>query len=171
MNSPKGAREIFNAYVGGVYTQANGPLTVNSWVYKLVVPPQDRFKSPEEQTSSYYATQPPPPSVPYPMPPPPPPLPPPQRYSSPLPPRSRTNSSSSARNVAMLLDEPFNGTPHIKPLAGKSVYLPRFNEITTRRRFNVQWPAEQKGLQHAPRWEVKCIGEYRADTDHDRRDF
>lgn len=167
VNSLEGAREIFYAYVGGLYTQANGPSTVNAWVYKLVVPPQDRIKSDETQMPWHYSTQPPPPSDPYPMPPPPPPLPPPQQSNTSLPPRSRANSST-ARYVPMI-DEPFDGAP---PMASPvKSFLPRFNEITTRRRFTVQWPAEQKGLQHAPRWVVKCVGEYRADTDPGRRHF
>ncbi|KAF8490752.1 hypothetical protein JB92DRAFT_1295642 [Gautieria morchelliformis] len=170
VQSPEGAREIFHAYIGGAYTQTNGPLVVNRWVEHLVVPPEDRPK-PEEKVSSFYASQPPPPSYPYPVQPPPPPVPPPtlpqdKRFSA----RSRTSSFSSARNVAVPPDDPLGGrVPYTTSTTGKSIYLPRFNEITTQRRLHVEYPAEQKGLQHAPRWVVTCVGAYRTDTDALRR--
>ncbi|KAF8576088.1 hypothetical protein K439DRAFT_1419211 [Ramaria rubella] len=57
----------------------------------------------------------------------------------------------------MNVDDPRDSMPYNAPANGKSIYLPRFNEITTQRRLSVQYPAEQRGLQHAPRWVVKCI--------------
>jgi len=143
IHSTKGARDIFHAYVGGVYTQANGPNVVNNWVYNLIVPPKDR-KGVEDAPMHRL---PPPPNDPYPMPPPPPPG---ALYA----PRSRTNSFSSGRHTSMAIDDT-SGYNASAP--AKVVFLPRFNEICTQRRYNVQYPAEQGGLQHAPRWIVKCL--------------
>jgi dsRNA-specific ribonuclease len=163
VNSPEGARDIFHAYVGGVFSQATGPLLVNAWVYRLVVSPQERTKF-EGKMPLFLPSQqqsPPQPTYPFPMPPPPPP-PLTQQFSSPYL-RSRTSSISSVRNMST--DDLLGGASSAALSNGKVAYLPRFNEITTQRKMDVQYPAEQKGLQHAPRWVVKCVGEYRAETD------
>lgn len=159
IHTPEGAREVFHAYVGGVYTQDNGSMAVNAWAYNLIVPPESR---PKEEENIY----PPPPSVPYPMAPPPPPLPPP---SVPYHSRGRTSSMSSGRKVPVLADDAngyADGYNTTSP--NKVAYLPRFNEFCTQRRVSVQYNAEQGGLQHAPRWIVKCMGEPYHSLDCDR---
>ncbi|KAF8519133.1 hypothetical protein BU17DRAFT_48019 [Hysterangium stoloniferum] len=111
IHSHEGAREIFHAHVGGVYSQENGPMTVNCWVYNLVVPPDERK---DATGGSLQHQQPPPP------------------------------------------------TPHVTTLPlhlpkTHTAYLPRFNEMAMKRRLDVQWRAEQGGLQHSPRWNIGCI--------------
>lgn len=168
VNSPQGAREIFYAYVGGVFSQATGPLTVNAWVYRLIVAPQDRQKF--DAKLPFFPSQkftPPLPSHTFPMqPPPPPPAPAPpttQQLANMYPLRSRTSSMSSSKNMST---DDLSGASSTKPPSnGRVAYLPLFNEITTQRGLSVQYPADKKGPHHAPCWVVKCVGEYRADAD------
>lgn len=160
--TPEGAREVFLAYIGGVYNQPNGHGLVESWVMKSFFPTV--AKSPEysngnasdvshesqfngfdtiHQSRSGNAS---PPLLPTHKPRPPPP---PEPFYSPEP-RS-VYSSPFIRDIPPHMVDSFS-----RPTVA---VLPKFNEITTRRRMDVQWLSEQTGMQHAPLWKIECVGE------------
>lgn len=136
VHSKEGIRELFHAYLGAIYSQPNGPMILNAWVFRLLTPAQEHhlFPNPGEQHETR-------PSWPphYGLP---------QSDSIPIK-RRRSHTSHSS-----------TPSPTVNPvsLPSTTVYLPRFNEIITKKRFEVQWPAKQSGPQHAPRWEISCVG-------------
>lgn len=156
---PQEARELFCAYVGGVFVE-KGNEAVFQWLIRLLepisndgdnkvgpqlppeVPPAKRPKAeetfqpmPPMQISmtpppiSKFVPQPPQPTS-VPPPPPPPPLRPPPRLSS--------NPLAPAQ-------------PHLP-------FLPMFNQAASQRRVVLDYVSESSGPSHAPRWTVKCIG-------------
>lgn len=137
VHSKEGTRELFHAYLGAVYSQPKGPMILNAWVFRLLTPPQEHHLLPDHgehdirlSWSPHYAGH----GLP-------------QSDSLPIKRRrSRTSHSTSP-------------SPPVNPasLPSTTVYLPRFNEIVTKKRFDVQWPAKQSGPQHAPRWEINCL--------------
>ncbi|GJJ09876.1 hypothetical protein Clacol_004100 [Clathrus columnatus] len=147
--TPDGAREVFLAYMGGVYSQPNGHQMVESWVANAFFPSTP--KSPEVGNDP--DMNPPPRSNSPPM------LPLHKPRPTPLdatifPPDIPRSGYSSP---SLLRDIPPHMTNGLQQRQQGIAILPKFNEITTRRRLDVQWLAEQTGMQHAPMWKIDCV--------------
>lgn len=160
----EGAREIFLAYMGGVYDHPNGLALLLSWVMNAFFPSTTTKLSEHEPANDlepnqnlhlngldglnqYRTTDESPPMLPFHKPRPSFP----DTLHFPEPPRS-IYSTPLKRDVPPHMAHGFMARPSV-------TFLPRFNEITTRRRLDVQWLAEQTGMQHAPLWTIECFGE------------
>jgi len=157
--SPEGGQKVFNAYVAALYTQsADGPLLVNNWVYHLIYPNSENISPlPKILSQNQPNTDQSQPSTPH-------------IASNTILYPSISAAYQYPQGDSVLVASPprsnglkrtisqtsFPSEPH-----NTVVYLPRFNELATKKRLSVQWQAENKGLQHAPIWQVECVGKSR----------
>ena len=155
--SADGARELFHAYIGGLYSQENGPMTVSSWVFDLVASPEERrnmaINSPQYQQGSYNWPSVSPPASHSPI----------DNYSNYSQSGSCTASSASQQlypgaPMYDALPRRLANSPLQQPFKTHTAYLRCLNEIVMKRRLDVQWYTEQVGYHHPPRWKMVCIG-------------
>ncbi|KAF8898922.1 ribonuclease III domain-containing protein [Infundibulicybe gibba] len=172
-------KDIFCAYIAGVYTE-HGIDVVQDWVNQLTRtdwpsqpnlvpviaaedPPPKKVKSeplsPSVASGSkiFFASQPPPspaPRLPGP--------PPGSRYAPPSAARYISQQPATAPQAPFQRPRPLaqRPLPHLNPLAPAQPtlpFLPLFNQTASQRRVAVEYPAEQSGPPHAPRWTVRCV--------------
>ena len=139
LDKPEEARFLFNCYVGAVYTQ-KGLQVVTDWIGRLVNPASEPPPVPGETFNNQPATTAGPP----------PPPPPPTYFAQPPAPAPPPPSTAPPPMPSM--------PPPPPPSQG---VLAIFNQTCMQRGLTVEWKPEMTGPPHNPRWEVKCIGEFR----------
>lgn len=130
LDDPEEARFLFNSYVGAVCLQ-DGLQAATDWISKLVKPEEQPLALVDDSQNRTFTTV-----TPVPLPAsaqagasqaaPPP-------YRPPTPPQASTVPSGVPQGILAL-----------------------FNQTCLQRQIPMEWAAAANGLQHDPRWEVKC---------------
>ncbi|RDB28875.1 Ribonuclease 3 [Hypsizygus marmoreus] len=147
LNTPKEARSIFYAYVGGVYSE-HGSDTVQEWISRLLDDRQIMPPHPPQPRSSQFMDGPPQKKVKSEQPPSPEPS---RIFFASQPPPSPPRQPPAPHPPPTSLPNP------LAPAQPNLPFLPLFNQTATQRRVTVEYPAEFTGPPHAGRWRVRCV--------------